>query len=164
MKVSVDELVDRVKANMEELTDSFDADIVVTAGIGVERYIREKMPDALLAVWATEPVSSLPLTDCASLLRPQRSSDGSGYVLLPDDVWRMAEFCMDGWRQPVTEFIDKRLPNMSCSSILYSGRLFDTRMCFIERRRTKTYRLLFASCTCRFSSGEVGSLCRLSCP
>ena len=105
MKVSVDELVDRVKANMEELTDSFDADIVMTAGIGVERYIREKMPDALLAVWATEPVSSLPLTDCASLLRPQRSSDGSGYVLLPDDVWRMAEFCMDGWRQPVTEFI-----------------------------------------------------------
>ena len=104
MKVSVDELVDRVKANMEELTDSFDADIVMTAGIGVERYIREKMPDALLAVWATEPVSSLPLTDCASLLRPQRSSDGSGYVLLPDDVWRMAEFCMDGWRQPVTEF------------------------------------------------------------
>ena len=47
MKVSVDELVDRVKANMEELTDSFDADIVMTAGIGVERYIREKMPDAL---------------------------------------------------------------------------------------------------------------------
>ena len=47
MKVSVDELVDRVKANMEELTDSFDADIVITAGIGVERYIREKMPDAL---------------------------------------------------------------------------------------------------------------------
>ena len=37
MKVSVDELVDRVKANMEELTDSFDADIVMTAGIGVER-------------------------------------------------------------------------------------------------------------------------------
>ena len=48
MKVSVDELVDRVKANMEELTDSFDADIVMTAGIGVERYIREKMPDATL--------------------------------------------------------------------------------------------------------------------
>ena len=44
MKVSVDELVDRVKANMEELTDSFDSDIVMTAGIGVERYIREKMP------------------------------------------------------------------------------------------------------------------------
>ena len=42
MKVSVDELVDRVKANMEELTDSFDAGIVMTAGIGVERYIREK--------------------------------------------------------------------------------------------------------------------------
>ena len=112
MKVSVDELVDRVKANMEELTDSFDADIVMTAGIGVERYIREKMPDALLAVWATEPVSSLPLTDCASLLRPQRSSDGSGYVLLLDDVWRMAEFCMDGWRQPVTEFIDKTSPGI----------------------------------------------------
>ena len=83
MKVSVDELVDRVKANMEELTDSFDAGIVMTAGIGVERYIREKMPDALLAVWATEPVSSLPLIDCASLLRPQRSSDGSGYVRSP---------------------------------------------------------------------------------
>lgn len=42
MKVSVDELVDRVKANMEELTDSFDADIVMTAGIGVERIYGRK--------------------------------------------------------------------------------------------------------------------------
>lgn len=165
MKVSVDELVDRVKANMEELTDSFDADIVMTAGIGVERYIREKMPDALLAVWATEPVSSLPLTDCASLLRPQRSSDGSGYVLLPDDVWRMAEFCMDGWRQPVTEFIDKTSPEYELQFNFYTRGGCSTPVCVLSNEEgQKTYRLLLASCTCRFSSGEFGSLCRLSCP
>lgn len=142
MKVSVDELVDRVKANMEELTDSFDAGIVMTAGIGVERYIREKMPDALLAVWATEPVSSLPLIDCASLLRPQRSSDGSGYVLLPDDVWRMAEFCMDGWRQPVTEFIDKRLPNMSCSSIFIPGEAVRHPYVFYRTKKDKNVSII----------------------
>ena len=132
MKVSVDELVDRVKANMEELTDSFDAGIVMTAGIGVERYIREKMPDALLAVWATEPVSSWPLIDCASLLRPQRSSDGSGYVLLPDDVWRMAEFCMDGWRQPVTEFIDKTSPEYELQFNFYTRGGCSTPVCVLS--------------------------------
>ena len=104
MKVSVDELVDRVKANMEELTDSFDADIVMTAGIGVERYIREKMPDALLAVWATEPVSSL----------------------------RMAEFCMDGWRQPVTEFIDKTSPEYELQFNFYTRGGCSTPVCVLS--------------------------------
>ena len=135
MKVSVDELVDRVKANMEELTDSFDADIVMTAGIGVERYIREKMPDALLAVWATEPVSSLPLTDCASLLRPQRSSDGSGYVLLPDDVWT-------GGGNLLRNLSIKRLPNMSCSSIFILGEAVRHPYVFYRTKKDKNVSII----------------------
>ena len=143
MKVSVDELVDRVKANMEELTDSFDADIVMTAGIGVERYIREKMPDALLAVWATEPVSSLPLTDCASLLRPQRSSDGSGYVLLPDDVWRMAlSFVWTGGGDLLRNLSIKRLPNMSCSSIFIPGEAVRHPYVFYRTKKDKNVSII----------------------
>ena len=134
MKVSVDELVDRVKANMEELTDSFDADIVVTAGIGVERYIREKMPDALLAVWATEPVSSLPLTDCASLLRPQRSSDGSGYVWL--------SFVWTGGGNLLRNLSIKRLPNMSCSSIFILGEAVRHPYVFYRTKKDKNVSII----------------------
>ena len=128
MKVSVDELVDRVKANMEELTDSFDADIVMTAGIPALPRRRTPCRRTLCRT----AVSSLPLTDCASLLRPQRSSDGSGYVLLPDDVWRMAEFCMDGWRQPVTEFIDKTSPEYELQFNFYTRGGCSTPVCVLS--------------------------------
>lgn len=110
MNVTVNELVDRVKVNMEELTDVREVDITMEVGIDIEQYIREKIPDALLAVWASEPVSSLPQVDCASSLRPKSRPDGSGRVVLPDDVWRMTEFCIEGWRQPVTTFIDHTSP------------------------------------------------------
>ena len=72
------------------------------------------------------------MTDCASLLRPQRSSDGSGYVLLPDDVWRMAEFCMDGWRQPVTEFIDKTSPEYELQFNFYTRGGCSTPVCVLS--------------------------------
>ena len=141
MKVSVDELVDRVKANMEELTDSFDADIVMTAGIGVERYIREKMPDALLAVWATEPVSSLPLTDCASLLRPQRSSVADMYFCpMMCGVW--LSFVWTGGGNLLRNLSIKRLPNMSCSSIFIPGEAVRHPYVFYRTKKDKNVSII----------------------
>lgn len=110
MKISVNDLVDRVKVNMEELTDMNVGVVTLKVGIDIEQYIREKLPDALLSVWASTPARLLPQTDCASSLQPERRPDGSGRVVLPDDVWSMTEFCMEGWRQPVTAFIDQTSP------------------------------------------------------
>lgn len=110
MKISVDDLIGRVKVNMEELTDPYNESVSLEGGIDVVAYIREKLPDALLSVWASVPVEMLPQTDCASSLQPERRPDGSGRVVLPADVWRMTEFCMEGWRQPVTTFIDRTSP------------------------------------------------------
>ena len=108
MRVSLDDLVQRVKTNMEELTD--EGSVTVKSGINIETYIQNKMADAVLAVWVSTPLSELPQNDCASALEPERRSDGSGRVTLPEDVWRMTEFCMEGWRQPVTTFIDRTSP------------------------------------------------------
>ena len=110
MKISIDQLVNRVKVNMEELSDLRNAVVVLEVGVDVAQYIREKLPDAILSVWGSTSAELLPQTDCASSLQPERRPDGSGRVVLPDNVWRMTEFCMEGWRQPVTTFIDRTSP------------------------------------------------------
>ena len=120
MEISVNDLVERVKINMEELTDVSNASVKLEVGIDVEQYIRAKLPDALLSVWASTPVELLPQTDCASSLQPERQPDGSGRVVLPSDVWRMTEFCMEGWRQPVTSFIDHTSPAYELQFNLYT--------------------------------------------
>ena len=84
MRVSLDDLVQRVKTNMEELTD--EGSVTVKSGINIETYIQNKMADAVLAVWVSTPLSELPQNDCASDLEPERRSDGSGRVTLPEDV------------------------------------------------------------------------------
>ena len=111
MEITVDDLIRRVKTNMEELIDESEESIVLSVGISAEQYIREKLPDAILSVFASSPVTELPQTDCASSLTPERRSDGSGRVWLPAEVWRMTEFCMEGWLQPVTSFIDHTSPS-----------------------------------------------------
>ena len=136
MKVSVDELVDRVKANMEELTDSFDADIVMTAGIGVERYIREKMTDALLAVWATEPVSSLPLIDCASLLRPADMY----FCPMMCGVW--LSFVWTSGGNLLRNLSIKRLPNMSYNSIFIPGEAVRHPYVFYRTKKDKNVSII----------------------
>ena len=109
MRVSLDDLVQRVKTNMEELTD--EGSVTVKSGINIETYIQNKMADAVLAVWVSTPLSELPLRTTALLIwNLSGGPDGSGRVTLPEDVWRMTEFCMEGWRQPVTTFIDRTSP------------------------------------------------------
>ena len=57
MEISVNDLVERVKINMEELTDVSNASVKLEVGIDVEQYIRAKLPDALLSVWASTPTA-----------------------------------------------------------------------------------------------------------
>ena len=57
MEISVNDLVERVKINMEELTDVSNASVKLEVGIDVEQYIRAKLPDALLSVCACRIVS-----------------------------------------------------------------------------------------------------------
>lgn len=132
MKISIDDLVEQVKVNMEELTDVSKALVTLEVGIDVEQYIRAKLPDALLSVWASTPVELLPQTDCASSLRPERLPDGSGRVALPSEVWRMAEFCMEGWRQPVTSFIDHTSPAYELQFNLYTRGGVATPVCVLS--------------------------------
>ena len=132
MEISVNDLVERVKINMEELTDVSNASVKLEVGIDVEQYIRAKLPDALLSVWASTPVELLPQTDCASSLQPERQPDGSGRVVLPSDVWRMTEFCMEGWRQPVTSFIDHTSPAYELQFNLYTRGGVATPVCVLS--------------------------------
>ncbi len=106
MKMAIDDLVRRVKVNMEELSDSLETQVEMTVGVDIETYIRSKLPDAILSVWNSMPLSALPVIDCAASLRPESRPDGSGRVALPADMWRMVEFGMEGWLRPVTVFHD----------------------------------------------------------
>ncbi len=110
MEVRVEDLVNRVKTNMEELTDSQVSTVELTVGVDVDAYIRAKLPDAVLAVWSKMPSSLLPCADCAFDLDPIIREDGSGMVLLPNDVWRMVEFRMKGWKRSVTRFLEETSP------------------------------------------------------
>ena len=139
MEVTVSELVERVKVNMEELTDVREVDISMEIGIDIEQYIQEKIPDALLAVWSTEPAASLPQVDCATSLQPQSRPEGSGRVILPDDVWRMVEFCIEGWRQPVTSFIDHSSPMYELQFNRYTRGGISSPVCVLSKDGGQKY-------------------------
>ena len=49
MRVRLDDLVQRVKTNMEELTD--EGSVTVKSGDNIETYSKNKMAEAVLAVW-----------------------------------------------------------------------------------------------------------------
>ena len=62
----------------------------------------------------------------------ERQPDGSGRVVLPSDVWRMTEFCMEGWRQPVTSFIDHTSPAYELQFNLYTRGGVATPVCVLS--------------------------------
>ncbi len=110
MKVQVEDLVTQVKVNMEEVTDSQVSIAELTVGVDVESYIRAKLPEAVLSVWTKMPLSILPRIDCASSLAPVPREDGSGMVILPEEVWKVVEFRMKGWKRSVTKFLERDSP------------------------------------------------------
>ena len=87
MFLTTTEWLERVKTDMEELTPDWDRIITQTGGSDIEQYV-----------------------DITSQLSPEMRQDGSGRVVLPDDMLRMLRFEMNGWRRPVTRFVDRFHP------------------------------------------------------
>lgn len=139
MEVSMNDLVKRVKTNMEELLDVREVDVIMSVGIDIEEYIQAKIPEAILAVWSTEPVWSLPLSECQSTLVPEPRPDGSGRVILPDDVWQMVYFCMEGWKRPVTEFIDISSPKYELQLNPYTRGSVSSPVCVLSNEGGQKY-------------------------
>lgn len=107
MKYSREALTELVKINMEESAGQYGGDNVsVVNGVGVEHYICSKLPEAMVKVFMAAPPYLLEQSDACKLLQPERFQDGSGRVILPDDLLKMARFKMKGWRRAVTQFMD----------------------------------------------------------
>ncbi len=145
MKARVEDLVKQVKVNMEEVTDSQVSIATLAVGVDVESYIRAKLPEAVSAVWMKMPLSLLPRIDCASSLEPVVRDDGSGMVILPEEVWKMVEFRMEGWRRSVTKFIEKDSPECELQTNPYTRGNSTTPVCVLytleDRKRIEYYSL-----------------------
>ena len=94
---------------MEELTPQWEAVFERTDGVDIEAYIRNKIPDALSRILLNVSCDLLTPVDIGYGLVPVKNQDGSGQVVLPDDVLRITSFKMKGWNRPVTRFIDQFL-------------------------------------------------------
>ena len=112
MFLTTTEWLERVKTDMEELTPDWDRIITQTGGSDIEQYIRAKWPEALTHLLAVAPEHLCigNSVDITSQLSPEMRQDGSGRVVLPDDMLRMLRFKMNGWRRPVTRFVDRLHP------------------------------------------------------
>ncbi|GHT25503.1 hypothetical protein AGMMS4957_20410 [Bacteroidia bacterium] len=87
----------------------------------IEDYIREMLPDALMLLIGLVPDEYLESkTDSAAkasvVKKPQ---DGSGYITLPADYFRLKRFKMFGWERPVMTTIDENSPEYSLQSNEY---------------------------------------------
>lgn len=112
MFLTTTEWLERVKTDMEELTPDWDRIVTQTGGSDIEQYIRAKWPEALTHLLAVAPEHLCigNSVDITSQLSPEMRQDGSGRVVLPDDMLRMLRFKMNGWRRPVTRFVDRFHP------------------------------------------------------
>lgn len=97
-------LIDLVKINMEEGFSGGDVERV--GGVGIESYIESKLPEAINAVFMAAPDVLLPQTDISKILTPKKKQNGSGEIVLPQDVLRITLFKMKGWDRVVTRFED----------------------------------------------------------
>ena len=105
---------------MEELTPQWEAVFERTDGVDIEAYIRNKIPDALSRILLNVSCDLLTPVDIGYGLVPVKNQDGSGQVVLPDDVLRITSFKMKGWIRPVTRFIDQFLPSCELQYNLYT--------------------------------------------
>lgn len=110
MFLTTEQWIERVKTNMEELTPDWDAVVARMGGGDIEQYIRAKWEEALKSLLLTAPEYLCGGVDIADRLAPERRQDGSGRVVLPDDMLRMVRFSMKGWRRPVVKFLDRLDP------------------------------------------------------
>ncbi len=119
MKVGIEDLINLVKTNMEELSPEWESGVLQTDTVGIERYIKAKLPEAIRLVLLSAPSGIVEAVPFDSTLLPQKNQDGSGAVLLPDNWMRMISFKMKGWNRAVTEFLTEEDPLAACQRNLF---------------------------------------------
>lgn len=98
------ELINLVKTKIDEVSPP-DGKVVLS---GTRDKPLDILADSFLDECAREVLMKAPLTRLrtkSSELFPVERENGSGYVLLPDDFVRLAEFRMKGWERPVNEVV-----------------------------------------------------------
>ncbi|MEG1999689.1 MAG: hypothetical protein RR015_06710, partial [Bacteroidales bacterium] len=111
MKYSKDALTELVKVNMEESAVQYGGNNVsVVDGVGIEYYIENKLQESLIKVFIASPSYLLEQIDARETVTPERFQDGSGRIVLPEDLLKMSLFKMRGWRRGVTQFLDTANP------------------------------------------------------
>lgn len=121
MKYSMETLAGLVKTNMEESGEAYGtAPLPEVDALGIDYYIKAKIPEAVVKVFAAAPAYLLEQTDARDMLVPKPFQDGSGEVVLPDDMLRMTLFRMHGWKRAVTRFIDESHPSAELQNNIYS--------------------------------------------
>lgn len=121
MKYSLDTLAELVKINMEESSPACgSATLPEVDSVGIDFYIREKIPEAVVKVFMAAPSYLLEQTDMRPGAVLKRFQNGSGEVLLPSDLLKMTLFRMQGWERPVSRFIDENHPAAELQNNIYS--------------------------------------------
>lgn len=95
---------------MEELVPEWDGDFEQTEGVCIDRYIDAKIAEVLGLLYLASPIRYLPVQQSLSPPEPIKRQDGSGRIILPDDVIRPVSLLLEGWRHPVVRFIDENHP------------------------------------------------------
>ena len=110
MEITKTDIIDRVKCRMEELTPQWEGNFEQTEGESIERYINEIIDEQLRILYMTAPTAILPVEEVASQHKPTKRTDGTGRIVLNDNVLRPISLQLDGWERPVTRFIDENHP------------------------------------------------------
>ena len=110
MDISREQIVDRVKVCMEELTPDWNGTFEQTEGVSIEDYIDGVIDEQLHFLLMTAPVAMLPVKEVGNIYQARPRPDGSGRITLDESVIRPVYLHMQGWKVPVTRFIDERHP------------------------------------------------------
>lgn len=95
---------------MDELTPEFDGSMEVEEGVLIDNYIDGVLDEQLRMLLMTAPVALLPVVELGALYTPTPRADGSGRIQLDENVMRPVLLQIEGWKVPVTRFIDERHP------------------------------------------------------
>lgn len=121
MKYSLDTLVGLVKINMEESQEGYGTlPLPEVDSLGIDHYIKEKIPEAVVKVFMAAPSYLLEQTDMKKQLVPKQNQDGSGEIVLPADMLKMTLFKMQGWKRPVTRFLNENHPAAELQNNIYT--------------------------------------------
>lgn len=110
INVKRSDIITRVKSCMEELTPQWEGTFELTEGVSIDRYIDGVIEEQLRILYMTLPENVLPVSDIKDKVEPTERRDGTGRIFLPADVLRPVRLKMEGWKIPVTRFIDEKHP------------------------------------------------------